>query len=403
MQPTKFKLERIDFSTVTTPPSGTVVIGFDIADDILKYKDSNGVLHELGGIPSGTAIGNTLYWDGVEWKIDSSNIFNNNGNVGIGQFSQSLGYVPGEKVEIHGNILSKGFVWTVRDATENKDWRSVTYGNGVFVAVAASLAPAPVPPEHSNIMTSSDGINWVKRYDTNNNTLLSVAYGNGRFVAVGSAATIYSTDGGQTWSAGAASGGNGITYGNGVFVVVATNYVATSVDGLVWTPRVSPAANDWTNVTYGNGTFVAVAYDGPSNHGMYSTDGITWVLTNLPSGATYAFVGVTYGNGLFVAVSLLGHIYTSPNGIIWTPRTNPLGMTPLMTVVYGASLFVALAQSGVGQVLTSPDGITWLARAAAENNGWTSVCYGNGVFVAVTLAGVHRVMTSGKTEQNLIP
>lgn len=36
-----------------------------------------------GGIPSGSAPGNTLYWNGFTWIANSSNIFNNGGNVGI--------------------------------------------------------------------------------------------------------------------------------------------------------------------------------------------------------------------------------------------------------------------------------------------------------------------------------
>jgi hypothetical protein len=37
-----------------------------------------------GGLPDGSAVGNTPYWNGTEWVTNSSNIFNNGGNVGIG-------------------------------------------------------------------------------------------------------------------------------------------------------------------------------------------------------------------------------------------------------------------------------------------------------------------------------
>jgi hypothetical protein len=36
-----------------------------------------------GGISSGSAPGNTLYWNGFTWVANSSNIFNNGGNVGV--------------------------------------------------------------------------------------------------------------------------------------------------------------------------------------------------------------------------------------------------------------------------------------------------------------------------------
>ena len=57
-----------------------------------------------------------------------------NGNVGIGTTA------PGEKLEVVGNIISKGTDWTIRTSAADNDWRSVTYGNGLFVAVANSGA-----------------------------------------------------------------------------------------------------------------------------------------------------------------------------------------------------------------------------------------------------------------------
>ena len=37
-----------------------------------------------GLIPNGSAIGNTTYWNGSEWVVNSNNIYNNGGTVGIG-------------------------------------------------------------------------------------------------------------------------------------------------------------------------------------------------------------------------------------------------------------------------------------------------------------------------------
>ena len=52
----------------------------------------------------------------------------------------------------------------------------MTFGNGLFVAVASSGT--------SRVMTSPDGINWTSRTAAESNCWTSVTYGNGLFVAV---------------------------------------------------------------------------------------------------------------------------------------------------------------------------------------------------------------------------
>lgn len=108
---------------------------------------------------------------------------------------------------------------TARTLPSSQTWRSIAYGNGVFVAIATSTTSAA---------TSTDGITWTAR------TLPSAA----------------------TWAA--------VTFGNGVFVAVggsgaASTVAATSPDGITWTARTLPTSVQWAAVTYGNGLFVAVA------------------------------------------------------------------------------------------------------------------------------------------------
>jgi hypothetical protein len=51
-----------------------------------------------GSLPNGTAPGNTTYWDGSQWVINS-NIYNNGGNVGIGTTN------PGATLQVQGTIF----------------------------------------------------------------------------------------------------------------------------------------------------------------------------------------------------------------------------------------------------------------------------------------------------------
>ena len=69
-----------------------------------------------------------------------------------------------------------GITWTARSAAEANGWYSVTYGNGLFVAVSQDGT--------NRIMTSTDGITWTAKSAPEANTWMSVTYGNSTFVAV---------------------------------------------------------------------------------------------------------------------------------------------------------------------------------------------------------------------------
>ena len=135
-----------------------------------------------------------------------------------------------------------GIDWTSRTSAADNDWYSVTYGNGLFVAVAGSGTG-------NRVMTSPDGENWTSRTSAADNYWFSVTYGNGLFVAV----------------AGSGTG----------------NQVMTSPDGITWTSRTSAADNVWNSVTYGNGLFVVVANFGTGNRVMTSRSTTTqWTVIN---------------------------------------------------------------------------------------------------------------------------
>ena len=288
-----------------------------------------------------------------------------------------------------GPFDAKDLLWTPYSAAGDNDfWYSVTYGNGLFVAVGST---------DDLVMTSPDGINWTPRSATG--SWLSVTYGNGLFVAVGSdtSAVMTSPDGinWTTQSTPAAGGWRAVTYGNGLFVAVgiAGSIVMTSPDGVHWTQRSAAGDNDfWQGVTYGNGLFVAVGSSG--DRVMTSPDGINWTVQSA-AGNNDSWTSVTYGNGLFVAAGLssLGDsIMISADGVEWVPQVTTSGWN---AITYGNGLFVAVG-NGAPNVMTSPDGINWTPRSAAgSNDTWRGITYGNGLFVAVG-SGSEFVMTSGK-------
>ena len=112
-----------------------------------------------------------------------------------------------------------GITWTGRYAAQANSWRSVTFGNGLFVAVSSNAASG-----NTRAMTSPDGIIWTSRTTPSQvSSLYSVTYGNGLFVAITVSKVVASADG-ITWTAGTAISGawKSVTSGKGIFVAVAS-------------------------------------------------------------------------------------------------------------------------------------------------------------------------------------
>ncbi len=230
-----------------------------------------------------------------------------------------------------------GITWTATTSNSSY-WTSVTYGNGLFVAVSYS---------GSGVMTSPDGITW----------------------------TVRTSPPSPLWES--------VTFGNGLFVAVATNRVMTSTNGTTWTLRTPASSDSWYGVTYGNNLFVAVSTNGTV---MTSPNGTTW--TSRTAAAANAWQKITYGNGLFVAVSNNGtnRVMTSADGITWTSRSASVN-NGWRAVTYGDCQFVALSGDGTGnRVMSSSDGINWTTRTSTSDIDWKGIGYGNGRFIAVAYA-----------------
>ena len=162
-----------------------------------------------------------------------------------------------------------GVNWTRQVSAEDNVWQSVTFGNGLFVAVSSTGSG-------DRAMTSPDGINWTIQ-SSPDNFWLSVTFGNGLFVAVGTGDRVMTSPDGTNWTSQSSPDGSwtSITFGNGLFVAVSDNFsgdgVMTSPDGVAWTLQSTPD-NDWTAVTFGNNLFVAVASSISGKRVMTSPD-----------------------------------------------------------------------------------------------------------------------------------
>ena len=269
-----------------------------------------------------------------------------------------------------------GSAWTTATSPANYPWKSVAYGNGVFVAIQNGGVD-------NTVMTSPNGISWTTRTGagTASNVLSAITFGGGLFVAVGSSRCMSSPDG-ITWTAQSLGSGifGAIAYGAGVYAALATaagqQLVRTSPDAVTWTNRTLPTTATWTGIAFGNGVFSAVA---SGTIAATSPDGITtWTQRSKPSTGV-AMGSSAFGAGLFVQVPSASSnaALSSPDGITWTART--LANTAAYTSIDAGLGFVA-ADNAIGT--RSDDGITWV-NSPVPTGAWQDICFGGGKFVAV--------------------
>lgn len=233
-----------------------------------------------------------------------------------------------------------GYDWQVRTAPETASYTDVAYGNGVFVGVSNSAT--------NRVIRSTDGGATWSSVSVTANGWKSITYSPslGRFVAVALSGTdrvMYSDDDGLTWTDVNVTAGTyfGVAWSPdlNLFAAVATsgNQIMTSPDGITWTNRTAPAANEWTYVTYGRDRFVACARTGSGNRVMYSTDGITWTAGQSSSNNT--FEKITYGNGIFVMpATTAGIVSYSYDGVKFYQIASPASQN-YQGVAFGNGMF----------------------------------------------------------------
>lgn len=256
----------------------------------------------------------------------------NNGTVAVTLFSGTA----------QGAITSNGTNWQLVALPVSDTWSSITYGNGIFVAVSSTT---------TNVISSPDGMTWALATSVLTGAV-NIAYGNSTFVA--------------------------IQYGNSVG--------ATSPNGINWTLMSMPSSQAWQALTFGNGIFVCCAFD--TTIAAYSSNGTTWTTSTMTT--TSQWWSITYGGGLFVCVSNgAATINTSPDGINWTAQA--WDNDDYTSICYGNGMFMACATSGDNEFSTN--GIANTYGTTLSYTGASGITYlpTSGLFIIVFSTGVLSV------------
>lgn len=172
---------------------------------------------------------------------------------------------------------------------------------------------------------------------------------------------------------------NCLAYGNGIFVAGGKK-IGYSTDGVDWIQSTLPSdfTSEVLDIAYGNGVFVAVT-DG---QGLYSTDGVTWLYSDIKSTTyTATYRSITYNIGKFVAVGATDYIMFSYDGIHWNRAVKITNAhhNSLYSIEYINDRYMAVGHSGC--ICYSYDGIFWKMINSNTGRKLHSICYGNGKIV----------------------
>ena len=201
----------------------------------------------------------------------------------------------------------------------NVDWKSVTFGNGYFVAVAYSGSAST-----TRVMTSQNGITWVLKSNsvTNSKQLKYITYSSDlrMFLAVTDAGPttsriFFSKYDGTDWTEISNVITNSQSINSAVwsqklnlFVVVGNSgFIATSPNGVDWTARTVSGFSNLTSITWSQELEMFVTISNTTSTSkkiLTSTDGINWNIRDSGTSAQ-TFTSIIWNRfyGIFVAVA----------------------------------------------------------------------------------------------------
>lgn len=277
--------------------------------------------------------------------------------------------------------------WSLRNPIPTTRWaQDVAFGNGRLLAVGQDLVGL--------VLTSLDGVNWSENKINGNFSFSSIQFGGGRFSTIGydsdadpfsrTNIVLWHSTNGFDWFPAQAPDldvAEFLAYGGGRFVLVGIKRMATggipllestwvSQDGVSWTLATDRVLADsdgalFSSMGYANRRFVGLT----KQFAWVSSDGSSW--EPYPLDVTNTWLTLFVAGDRFFALDLRAravnpgspispsYVYTSPDGIVWTPHEYPYPAVVRPPQGYIHGVFVHLSER---QLYTSEDGLDWVER-----------------------------------------
>ena len=293
------------------------------------------------------------HWTTIETPVDDINVVAWGSDYGLA-FSAD------------GNLLRGNSPdhWVLMGASGLEGVHSLIYRNGNWVA----------GDSRGRIHISRDSVIWRSLQTPTTSTLAQIEEKDGRWIAVVKYGGLLASADGIEWMACTLPPKTVVTsvapLSTGWLALTANEDLLQSDSGTDWHPATQAPPDRLSSLTGSGPGVMAVSTVG---NFLFTEDARHWTLVP-GSYSANQFHACAFGRNTFVAVGNSMALFTSPDGVAWTPRS-ALGALTLSDVTWTGREFIAAGSQGI--VITSPDGQYWTRSDFGRDTPLIRVVSGN--------------------------
>ena len=337
---------------------------FSLSQTNLSIRDKYGfpiyhVLTSIQSIEQATQQGVLYISEGLTNQLSPYKLTMTTGNEIV---SAKLVINPRFKYAIVGTsrtifVSTDGVLWYSDKWGSDAEFRSVTYGNGIFYAVGDS----------GKLISSSAAISW-----TSNNQQITDFYNtayvdNSDIYLGGDGGIIQRSNNLIDWTSLSSNTDKNlnkiIKFSNSKYITIGNEgVILTSLNGVDWV-SIGDQLQDLYSVTWGDNKYVIVGNTGTillseDDATTFSKINVVDLVENLKS--------IIYANGKFVAVGQNGTIIYSSDAESWTKISLSTPVGNLNDITWGDGRYIAIGDNNI--VLTSNNLTNWSINQVATAN-----------------------------------